>query len=386
LNRQPHATVVRARQIVHARPTVDLARVMLGVVTLSLLICGSLYILRPFLLALVWAAMIVIATWPLLHAVQRRLRCRRGSAVVVMLLALMVVIVLPIYGAVSTLAAHADEIMTLVKGLPNYTLPPPPGWLADLPLAGTHAAREWQTLSDAGPGGVLATLQPYASRLAGWLLVRASAIGVLALHLLLTVIICGILYAKGEAAGLTVTRVAQCVAPANGAAMVRLVEHAVRAVALGVVVTALAQSALGGLGLWVANVPYAGVLTAILFIFCLAQLGPLLPLLACVVHGAQLAAILLFGWSLGVTALDNSLRPILIRRAIALPMILILAGVLGGLIAFGMIGLFIGPVMLAVTYALMLAWLDTQEAARGTADAQAMPDAPIAANDPATHE
>jgi predicted PurR-regulated permease PerM len=112
--------------------------------------------------------------------------------------------------------------------------------------------------------------------------------------------------------------------------------------------------------------------------------------LACVtwlfVHDAKLAAILLFGWSLGVTALDNSLRPILIRRSIALPMVLILAGVLGGLIAFGMIGLFIGPVMLAVTYALMEAWLDTQEAARGAADTRATSAPPIAANEPAPHE
>lgn len=390
MNRQPHATVVRARQVVHARPPVDLARVMLGVVTLSLLIGGSLYILRPFLLALIWASMIVVATWPVLDAVQRRLRCHRGPAVVVMLLALMIVIVLPIYGAVSTLAAHADGIMTLVKGLPNYTLPPPPHWLASLPLVGARATREWQTLTDAGPGGVLATLQPYASRVAGWLLERASAIGILVLHLLLTVIICAILYTKGEAAGLIATRVARRVAPENGAAMVRLVEHAIRAVALGVVATALAQSALGGLGLWVASVPYAGVLTAILFISCLAQLGPLLPLLASVawlfMHDARVAAILLFVWSIGVATLDNILRPILIRRAIALPMIIILAGVLGGLIAFGMIGLFIGPVTLAVTYALMLAWVDTHEVARGADNAPATPDAPYAANDPATHE
>ena len=152
----------------------------------------------------------------------------------------------------------------------------------------------------------------------------------------------------------------------------------------------LALSALGGLGVWVAGVPYAGVLTAILFIFCLAQLGPLLPLLASVawlfMHDARLAAILLLVWSIGVTALDNILRPILIRRAIALPMILILAGVLGGLLAFGMIGLFIGPVLLAVTYALMLAWIDTQEAARAADNAPAMPDAPCAAHNPATHE
>jgi predicted PurR-regulated permease PerM len=390
LNRRPHATVERAQQVGHARPGVDLARIVLGVATLSLLVCGSLYILSPFLLALIWATMIVVATWPVLHAVQRRLRGHRGPAVVVMLLALMVVIVLPIYGAVSTLATHAAEIMELVKGLPNYTLSSPPSWLTDIPLVGARATREWQTLSDAGPGGILATLQPYASRVAGWLLVRASTIGVLVLHLLLTVIICGILYTKGEAAALTVTRVAQCVAPENGAAMVRLVEHSVRAVALGVVVTALVQSVLGGLGLWAARVPFAGVLTAILFIFCLAQLGPLLPLLACVawlfMHDARVAGILLLAWSIGVTSLENILRPLLIRRAVALPMILILAGVLGGLIAFGMIGLFIGPVILAVTYALMQAWIDTREAANVAADAPPTSDAPKSAKDPTTDE
>lgn len=366
MNHPRHMKVVRAQPIASHGQRLDLARIVIGVATLLLLVSGSLYILRPFLLALIWATTIVVATWPVLLAVQHRLGDHRGPAVAVMLLALLVVIVLPLYGAVSTLTAHADDIMTVVKGLPTYALPPPPRWLADIPLVGPRTAREWQTLSDAGPGGILASLQPYASDVARWLLLRVSAVGVLMLHLLLTVLIAGMLYAKGEAAGLIVTRLAQCTAPESGAAMVRLVGLSIRAVALGIVVTALVQSALGGLGLWVAGVPFPGVLTALLFVLCLAQIGPLLPLLASVgwlfSKGAHVTAILLLAWSLGVASLENVLRPILIQRTVALPMPLILAGVLGGLIAFGLVGLFVGPVILAVTFALMQAWIETREA------------------------
>jgi predicted PurR-regulated permease PerM len=99
-----------------------------------------------------------------------------------------------------------------------------------------------------------------------------------------------------------------------------------------------------------------------MLVMCLVQLGPLLPLLGCViwlfVHDARLTASVLLVWAIGVSALDNVLRPILIRRAVALPMVLILSGVLGGLIAIGAVGLFIGPVILAVTYHLLLAWID----------------------------
>jgi predicted PurR-regulated permease PerM len=365
LNHHRHTKIVRAQPIISHSQPVDLARIVIGVATLLLLVSGSLYILRPFLLALIWATTIVVATWPVLLAVQHRLGDHRGLAVAVMLLALLVLIVLPLYGAVSTLTAHADDIMAVVKGLPTYAPPPPPNWLSNIPLLGPRIAREWQTLSNAGPGGILASLEPYASDVAHWLILRVSAVGVLMLHLLLTVLIAGILYAKGETAALTVTRLAQCTAPENGAAIVRLVGLSIRAVALGIVVTALLQTALGGLGLWVAGVPFAGVLTALLFVLCLAQIGPLLPLLACVAwlfsRNAHVTAILLLAWSLGVASLDNLLRPILIQRTVALPMSLILAGVLGGLIAFGLVGLFVGPVILSVTFALMQAWIESRE-------------------------
>jgi predicted PurR-regulated permease PerM len=140
-----------------------------------------------------------------------------------------------------------------------------------------------------------------------------------------------------------------------------LAGQAVRSVALGVIVTALVQSALAGVGLWLCGVPHAGVLTALAFVLGVAQLGPLLVLLPAIGwlfwSGESGLALVLLIWSIPVIALDNVLRPILIRRGVALPMLLIIAGVIGGLIGFGVIGLFVGPVILAATYTLLGAWM-----------------------------
>jgi predicted PurR-regulated permease PerM len=343
------------------RPTVDLARIVLAVGALVLLIGGSLYIVHPFVPALIWGSTIVVTTWPLMLGIQRRLGGRRGLAVTVMLLLEIVVICIPTYAAVSTLADHTADIMNLVERLPDYALPSPPGWLRSVPLM-DHATDEWQKLSDAGPGGILAKVEPYAAVLAKWLLVQMGLVGSFAVHLILMLIVCGLLYGHGEGAVGLVTALALRVAPGNGANIVHLTGQSIRAIALGVVVTALVQASLGAAGVWVAGIPFAGVLSALMLVMCLVQLGPLLPLLGCViwlfVHDARLTASVLLVWAIGVSALDNVLRPILIRRAVALPMVLILSGVLGGLIAIGAVGLFIGPVILAVTYHLLLAWID----------------------------
>jgi predicted PurR-regulated permease PerM len=352
----------RPPEIPHRRAAFDLPRIVLATISLLLLIGGSLYVLHPFVPALIWGSMIVVATWPPFIALQRHLGGRRAPAVMIMLLVQIAVIVVPFYAAVATLTSHAADITAFVKSLPDYALPAPPHWIASVPLAGRRLTQEWQTLSDAGPGGVLAKVQPYVTVAARWLLERASRLGMFAVYLLLMVILCGLLYARGEIAAQLVIRVAERVAPRNGEQIVHLAAQSVRAIALGVVVTAVIQASLAALGVWVAGVPFAGIIAALLLMCCLIQLGPLLPLLGCVawtfVNGSRLTAVLLLVWSIGVTMIDNFLRPILIRRAVELPLVLILFGVLGGLISIGVVGLFVGPVVLAVTYHLLLAWVE----------------------------
>ena len=340
----------------------DIARVLFIVAILCALTVGSLYVMRPFIPGLIWATMIVVATWPAMLAVERRLGNRRGLAAFIMVLILLVVIVLPLYEAISTLAEHGSEIMGLIRKLPEYALPPPPAWIHDLPMIGTRVSNEWQTLSDAGPGGLLARLEPYVTIVAHWLIGHAASVGVFVLHMVVTVIITGVLYMQGEHAAAYVLRFAERVGPRYGAEAVRLAGASIRAVALGIVVTAVLQSALGGIGLAVAGVPGAGVLTALMLMLCLAQIGPGLPLFGgaiwLFVHDAHVAAILLAVWSLMVVMLDNFVRPVLIRRGVNLSMLLILSGVLGGMFAFGIVGLFIGPVILAVSTTLLTAWIE----------------------------
>jgi predicted PurR-regulated permease PerM len=359
-----NAIRIRKGLKLNPRQPVDIARILLVIVILSALTIGSLYVLRPFLPGLIWATTIVVATWPVMLAIQRRCGNRRWAATTVMLLILLIVIVLPLYHAISTLALHGSEIMAAIKALPSYALPPPPGWIHDVPIVGERAAHEWQTLSDAGAGGLLAKIEPYVSIAARWMLAHAAVVGVFVIHMFVTVIIAGILYTQGEAAAHFITRFATRIAAQRGAEAVKLAALSIRAVALGIVVTAVTQSALGGIGLWVAGVPAAGILTAVMLMFCLAQIGPLLPLLGSVAwlfyHDQRIAAILLLIWSVMIGMLDNVLRPILIKRGVNLSMLLILSGVLGGMFAFGIVGLFIGPVILAVTSTILNAWINEQ--------------------------
>ena len=193
------------------------------------------------------------------------------------------------------------------------------------------------------------------------------------LHFLLTTAIAAILYARGEQAGAAVIRFGRRLGGDRGEMAVRLAGQAIRSVALGVVVTALAQSVIAGVGLAVVGLPFTPVLTALIFLLCLIQLGPALVMVPAVIWmyyvGDTGWATVLLAFTLVAATIDQFLRPVLIPRGADLPMLLILAGVIGGLIAFGILGIFIGPTVLAVTYTLLNAWLaedDSQEPTAAT--------------------
>jgi len=179
---------------------------------------------------------------------------------------------------------------------------------------------------------------------------------------LLTIVIAAILYARGETAAGQVRRFAERLAGSTGEAVIRLAAQAIRGVALGVVVTALVQAGIGGLGLMISGVPFAAVLTAVMFLFSVAQVGAVPVLVPAVVwlywrDDATWATVLLVV-TIVVGTLDNILRPLLIKQGANLPLLLVFSGVIGGLIAFGLIGIFVGPVVLAVAYSLLDVWIN----------------------------
>ena len=306
----------------------DLARTTLQLMALGALIVSSFWIVRPFLVASAWAAMIAVATWPVLLRTQVWLGGRRSLAVAVMTFALLLILLAPFY-----LYRAAQRRFGI----------------------------RWQLLAAASPEEVSERLAPFARTLALWFVAQVGNLGLLLIQFLLTVIVVAILYSNGEAVARGADQLARRLAGPRGENAVHLAARAVRAVALGVVVTAILQSIAAAVGLAIAGVPFVTILTALVFILAVAQVGPALVLIPATIwlytrSGAVWGTGFL-AWAIVCGTFDNFLRPLLIRRGADLPLLLIFAGVIGGLIAFGVIGLFIGPVVLAVAYTLLVDWV-----------------------------
>ena len=301
---------------------VDLAKITLGLLFLSLLIISCFMVLRPFLPALVWATMITIATWPLMQMAQRLLWGKRTLAALLMSCILLLMFVIPLFMALANVAEKAPMLIDLGTEL-SHSPPPELLWLQQVPLVGDKLFEFWQQILASGGQVLFSKLAPYFGQTARWLAAQ-----------------------RGDNA-------------------VVLASQAIRAVAMGVVVTALVQSSVAGIGLLIAGIPYVMILVVLMFLLIVAQIGPFPVLLASVGYlywsGDTTWGTFLLVWSLLAGTMDNFLRPFLIKRGADLPLILILVGVIGGLLALGIIGLFIGPVVLAVGYTLLDAWIKEGE-------------------------
>ncbi len=340
----------------------DLTRDTLALVFLFALIAASTWILLPFLTAVVWATMIVVATWPVLLMFQRWLLNRRWLAVTVMTLLLLLIFLLPFAFAIGTFIENFKEIAAWTSSLITRTLPPPPDWLGKIPLVGERATSNWKQLAELSREDLAMSLSPYLGAVVRWIVEQAGGLGMLLGQIVLTVLISAVLYATGDSAAGMALRFGGRLAGEQGEQAIRLAGQAIYGVALGVVLTAFVQAVLAGIGLAVVGVPFAVMLTALMFILAIVQIG-VLPILLSAVGwlywtGDTTWGTLLLVWALLIASVDNILRPILIKKGANLPLLLIIAGVLGGLVAFGIIGLFVGPVVLAVAYTLFTVWIN----------------------------
>ena len=274
---------------------------------------------------------------------------------------MLLVLIVPLWAAVSTVVTNIDVIGDMARNILSMRVPPPPEWVSGIPLVGDRAAEAWGKLSAAGLDELAPRLTPYAGALTQWIASAAGSLGGMLLQFLLTTAIAAFMYAKGEQAAAAMLLFGRRLAGDRGETSIRLAGQAIRSVALGVVVTALAQSIIGGIGLRLVGLPFAALLTALMFVLCLIQLGPGVVLIPVVIWmyylGNTFGATVLLAFALVAMTIDQFIRPILIRKGANLPLLLILAGVIGGLIAFGILGIFIGPTVLAVAYTLLNAWM-----------------------------
>jgi predicted PurR-regulated permease PerM len=339
----------------------DLTGATLQVLFIALLVAAGFWTIRPFLKPLIWAVIIVVATWPAMLKVQAFLRGKRWLAVSVMSVGLLLLLVVPLSIAITTIVNRSDEIKGNIRALTALAAAPPPRWLTDIPVLGPRIVVRWSQFAAASSQEMSSTLVPFSNKVVSWFVHKAGSIGLMILNFLVMVIIAAILYAKGETASEGAFRLVRRLAGQQGTDTLTLAAMAIRGVALGVVLTALIQSAIGAVGLAVVGIPAMMLLTGIMFLLCIAQVGPGLVLIPSVVwlywSGQTFSGTVLLVFTIIAGTIDNFIRPLLIKKGAKLPLILIFAGVIGGLVAFGVIGLFIGPVVLGVIYTLLQVWV-----------------------------
>ena len=321
---------------------------------------GTLVVLRPFLPAILWASIIVVATWPIMLRVQRLFGGRRGLAVATMTGGLLVAVVVPVALLLGTLITRLPELRDLAGRMLAGPWPGPPAWVARLPF-GAQLNAQWQQAVAQSPDHWTAAIRPYLGRAALWLSLHVGTLGGITLEFVLTLALVVVFYLHGEELATLTRRLARRVGGVRAEEGAVLAGQAMRAIAAGVVLTALLQSILSGCGLWVVGIPAAGVLTSVMFMLCIMQIGPmpvLIPSIVWLLFSEQIGwAIALGIWAVLMSMGDTFLRPWLIQRGAKLPFILVLGGVIGGLLAFGVAGIFIGPILLAVVKRLMERWV-----------------------------
>lgn len=343
----------------NSKKSMNFPQVVFSLIFVTIMIFSSLWIMRPFFLGFSWAGMVVIATWPIFLKLQILLWGSRFFAVILMILSLLLVFIVPIVCIVNSLIENSTAVISWLNS-DEFSFPALE-WLQNIPIIGIKLFSSYQKLLNEGGSELIAKFQPYMGRTTEFFVMQVGHCGRFVLHLIFMLIFSSLLYWNGEKVQNLIRYFAIKLGSESGDALVLLAGQAIRAVALGVVVTALVQGILSGIGLAISGIPYSSFLMVLIIIFCLVQLGPLPVLVPAIIwlylNGNTTWGTVLLIWSCVVCILDHILRPILIRIGANLPTVIILSGVIGGLIAFGMIGLFIGPVILVISYRLIFSWM-----------------------------
>lgn len=330
---------------------------------LCLLLFACYQVLRPFIFDLLWAAILCFVTWPL-YARLRDWKLTANWAATAMVLPIGILLLTPFVAATLT---FTDDINRLLQWLNQsaHIWPAAPGWLQNLPLFGDKAVSAWQSFGE-DSSRVVALARQYALDASSWVLQQGIGLAAELMHMGLSILVLFFFYRDGEHVAKHVVIAVERLAGERTQRILHIVRSSLRAVVYGILGTALAQALASILGFVIAGVPYAFVLGVVaFFLMIIPAAGTViwLPIaLWLLAEGETGWAIFIALWFLlFVGTIDNWLRPILISREVELPFVLIVFGIFGGLLAFGFIGVFIGPTLLATSYALVFDWLIQKE-------------------------
>ncbi len=329
-------------------------------VVLALLIAGCFFVLRPFITAILWAAILCATIWPLYLRLRDWLKGRSGLAATLIVILMSVTVVAPFVIVGITIADNAEIVSDYIQGLIKAGPPPPPAWVEGLPIIGPWAASTWGSFAH-DTARLLSALRQFIEPAKKVLFAGGTTLLSGILQLTLSIFIAFFFLRDGDAIVARVEAAVDRIAGERGRRLSLVAATTVRGVVLGILGTAMAQGVLMAIGLWMAGFKAAPLLGLVTFFLSPVPIGP--PLvwipagLILLSQGETGWAIFLFVWgAVVVSSVDNFLKPMIISRGSALPFALVLLGVLGGAVAFGFVGVFLGPVLLAVGYALLKEW------------------------------
>lgn len=342
----------------------DLFKLILNLLIIGLFIIITYRVVEPFLFGFFWAVMVVITTWPLMIKLQHKLFNKRILSVLVMTIILSLFFIIPFILIIVSVTKNGSFLIEWAKNISHQQIPTFE-WLENIPLIGNELYQKWEELAKNDGSELIKEVQPYLGKMVSWTIEQATNISILIFHCAVMVVFSALLYFKGEDVKKHVHNFANRLSKQYGESAVTLAGQSIRAVALGVVVTAIILTLLGGLSLFLVNMPFPGIIMLLLFISCVAQIGPVLVMIPCIIwqfwDGNIVSGVILVVVTIILTTLDSLMRIYLIKKGVDLPFLLILFGVVGGVLGFGAMGLFIGPVILALSYNFIYAWIDEQD-------------------------
>jgi predicted PurR-regulated permease PerM len=326
---------------------------------LGLFVYWSLLLIGPFVIIVLWAVILAVAVYPVHFWINERLGGRSKLASFLITLIGMAIIIGPATVLATSLIGSVE---TLATGLKTGTLelPPPPNIVRDWPLIGNKLHKTW-SLASTNLGGFLSQYSSFILSAGGSLLGKAAGLGVGVLMFAASVLIAGFLYTPGPRLVEGARIFADRIVAKRGENFVDLAGATIRNVSRGVIGISLLQALLAGVGLMLAEIPGAGLITFGVLILGIIQIGPsvlLVPVVIWVWASMDTVTALIFtAYMVPVIVMDNFLKPIIMARGLKTPMLVIFIGVIGGTLAHGLIGLFLGPIVLAVFYELLVAWV-----------------------------
>jgi len=323
-----------------------------------LLATACLWILRPFAPLLTWGIIMAVSAYPSFRHLRAKLGGRGTLAAVIFTLALLTVLIVPIVLLAGTLV---DGIQALTMHIKERTLvvPPPPASVASWPIVGAPIAKLWG-LASSDLGQAIETLAPQVKSFVPSLFTASAGLGLTVLQFVLAILVGGVLLAKAEAVYEMTCSLAKKLFGSQGREFQELIGATIRSVTTGILGVAFIQSVLAGIGFLFAGLPGAGLWAIVFLIAAVLQVGGLV-LIPAVVYAfaffSTAKAVIFLIWCVFVGVVDNVLKPLLLGRGVEVPMAVIFLGAIGGFVAMGIIGLFVGAIVLSVGYKLFLAWI-----------------------------